>query len=496
MPAPRFSAAVRTVQDIDAAPWPDGAAVRVRIGLHAGPVHEAAGAFSGVAIHEAARVAALAGTGRVLISEAVRSSLAEPPPHLRIVDLGPHEVRDLPGPTRLYSVEPVDPMEAELGEPLDAPGATPLFGRGDDLDALRSELDQTRVLSVVGPGGIGKTRLATELHRTHAGDAVLIDLTGLDAGAGSSRTSSTCWSLAGRRRGAPQRRRSGRARCSSCSTTASMWHPVVRSLCEELVAACPRLRVVTTSRQVLGIDGERVWFAPPLPEAAAVELFHSRAATAIGQARADALDPTGVEEVCRRVDCMPLAIELVAARLRAFGLVDLLAHLDDQPRLLVDHSRSPADRRYGIATAIDQSVETLDEDGRAVFRALSVFRGGADLDGICSLLPDRDSLAVLDALEELVDASLVQRSDGPDGRSRYGQLEPVRQFADHALLAEERSQLQDRHAAGWCGSSGRPDARCSSGSAPGSSSTPSRPTSNRPSLTSSPPNRWPRRCGS
>ena len=222
--------------------------------------------------------------------------------------------------------------------------------------------------------------------------------------------------------------------------------PDVRSLCDELVATCPRLRVVTTSRQVLGIDGERVWFAPPLPESAAVELFCSRAATSIGQARADALDPTAVEEVCRRVDRMPLAIELVAARLRAFGLVDLLAHLDDQPRLLVDRSRSPADRRHGIATAIDQSVETVGDDGRAVFRALSVFRGGADLDGICSLLPEQDSLAVLDALEELVDASLVQRSDGPDGRSRYGQLEPVRQFADRALLAEERSQLQDRHA--------------------------------------------------
>ena len=218
------SAAVRTVQDIDADPWPDGAAVRLRIGLHAGQVHEAAGAFSGVTIHEAARVAALAGTGRVLISEAVRSSLAAPPPHLRIVDLGPHEVRDLPGPTRLYSVEPLDATEAELGEPLEAPGAEPLVGRDEALETLRSELDQTRVLSVVGPGGIGKTRLATELHRTHAGDAVLVDLTRLEAGAGSSQLSSTCWSLAGRPRGALQRRRSGRARSCSCWTTASTWH--------------------------------------------------------------------------------------------------------------------------------------------------------------------------------------------------------------------------------------------------------------------------------
>jgi tetratricopeptide (TPR) repeat protein len=143
---------------------------------------------------------------------------------------------------------------------------------------------------------------------------------------------------------------------------------------------------------------------------------------------------------------MPLAIELVAARLRAFGLMDVLAHLDDQPRLLVDRSRSAADRRHSIATAIEQSVDTLDEDGHAVFRALSVFRGGADLDGICVVLPDHDSLALLDALEELVDASLVQRSDGPDGRPRYRHLEPVRQFADRALLAEERNRLQDRHA--------------------------------------------------
>jgi predicted ATPase len=440
------SAAVRTVQDIDAEPWPDGAAVRVRIGLHAGPVQETAGVFSGVTIHEAARVAALAGTGRVLISEAVRSSLAEPPQHLRIVDLGPHEVRDLPGPTRLYSVEPVDAIEAELGAPLEAPGATPLLGRGVVLESLRSELDQTRVLSVVGPGGIGKTRLATELHRTHAGDAVRIDLTGLDEGRGLEPALVDVLVA----RGAPQGSTAAEAVGSrsllvvldNCERVA----PVVRSLCEELVAVCPRLRVVTTSRQVLGIDGERVWFAPPLPEAAAVELFHSRAAATIGQTRAEALDPIGVAEICQRVDCMPLAIELIAARLRACGLADLLEHLDDQPRLLVDRNRSMADRRHGIATAIEQSVDTLDEVDRAVFRALSVFRGGADLDGIWAVMPDQDSLALLDALEELVDASLVQRSDGPDGRSRYRQLEPIRQFADRALLPEERSQLQDRHA--------------------------------------------------
>ncbi len=495
MPVPRLSAAVRTVQDIDAAPWPDGAAVRVRIGLHAGPVHETAGVFSGVTIHEAARVAALAGTGRVLISEGVRSSIAEPPQHLRIVDLGPHEVRDLPGPTRLYSVEPVDAIEAELGEPLEAPGATPLLGRREVLASLRSELDQTRVLSVVGPGGIGKTRLANELHRTHTGDAVLVDLTGLDEGRGLEPALVDVLVARGAQPGSTAAEAIGSRSIllvlDNCEHVAS----VVRSLCEELVAGCPRLRVVTTSRQVLGIDGERVWFAPPLPEAAAVELFHARAATAIGQARAQALDPIGVAEVCRRVDCMPLAIELVAARLRAVGLVDLLAHLDDQPRLLVDRRWTAADRRYGIATAIAQSVDTLHEDGRAVFRALSVFRGGADLDAICAVLPDHDSLAVLDALEELVDASLVQRSDGPDGRSRYRQLEPVRQFADQALLVEERSPLQDRHAA-WVvrivGPAGR---EVVVRPAPGSSSMPSRPTSSRPSLTSSPPNRWARRCG-
>ncbi len=452
-----MAAAVRTVQDIDAGPWPDGAAVRVRIGLHAGPVQETAGVFSGVTIHEAARVAALAGTGRVLISEAVRRALAEPPEHLRIVDLGPHEVRDLPGPTRLYSVEPVDAIEAELGAPLEAPGATPLLGRREVLASLRSELDHTRILSLVGPGGIGKTRLATELHRTHAGDAVLVDLTRLEAGRGLEPALVDVLVARGAAPGSTAADAIGSRSIllvlDNCEHVASG----VRSLCEELVAGCPRLRVVTTSRQVLGIDGERVWFAPPLPEAAAVELFHARASGAIGQTRAEALDPLGVAEVCQRVDCMPLAIELVAARLRAFGLVELLEHLDDQPRLLVDRNRSTADRRRGIAAAIEQSVDPSMRACHAVFRAMSVFRGGAGLDGICAVMPDHDSLALLDALEELVDASLVQRFDGPDGRSRYRQLEPVRQYADRALADEERSRLQDRHAelggsdrrAGW-----------------------------------------------
>ena len=340
----------------------------------------------------------------------------------------------------------MDAIEAELGEPLEAPGATPLLGRREVLESLRSELDQTRVLSLVGPGGIGKTRLATELHRTHAGDAVLVDLTRLDAGRGLEPALVDVLVARGAAPGSTAAEAIGSRSIllvlDNCEHVASG----VRSLCEELVAGCPRLRVVTTSRQVLGIDGERVWFAPPLPEAAAVELFHARAAGAIGRARAEALDPIGVAEVCQRVDCMPLAIELVAARLRAFGLVDLLEHLDDQPRLLVDRSRSTADRRHGIAAAIEQSVDTLDESCHVVFRAMSVFRGGAGLDGICAVMPDHDSLALLDALEELVDASLVQRFDGPDGRSRYRQLEPVRQYADRALPDEERSRLQDRHA--------------------------------------------------
>ncbi|MFL6206682.1 MAG: ATP-binding protein [Acidimicrobiales bacterium] len=445
-PAAALGAAVRTVRDVDAEPWPGEAGVRLRIGLHAGPVHEVAGEFSGVTIHEAARVAALAGTGRVLISEAVRIALTALPQELRIVDLGPHEVRDLPGPTRLYSVEPVDAIDAELGEALESPSATPLLGRGEVLESLRSELEQTRVLSLVGPGGIGKTRLATELHRTHAGDAVLVDLTRLDAGRGLEPTLVDALVARG---AAPQDSaaeaigsRSILLVLDNCEHVASE----ARSLCEELIVVCPRLRVVTTSRRVLGIDGERVWFAPTLPETAARELFYSRAAGAIGTARAQALDPLGVAEVCRRVDCMPLAIELVAARLRAFGLIDLLAHMDDQPRLLVDRSRPAEDRRHGIATAIEQTVETLDESCRDVFASMSVFRGGADLDGLCAVMPDHDSLDLLDALEELVDTSLVQRSDGPSGRSRYGQLEPVRQYADHALLDVDRRRLQDQHA--------------------------------------------------
>ena len=491
------SAAVRTVQDIDAGPWPDGAAVRVRIGLHAGPVHETAGVFSGVTIHEAARVAALAGTGRVLISEAVRSSLAEPPQHLRIVDLGPHEVRDLPGPTRLYSVEPVDAIEAELGEPLEAPGATPLLGRGEALESLRSELDQTRVLSVVGPG-------------RHRQD--------------EARDRAAPHARRGRRAGRPHparrrararagpRRRPGRSRGGPGSTAA------------EAIGSRSILLVLDNCEHVasggaLAVRGARRW----LPSVAGGDD-----------------EPPGARD--RRRACLVRAAPARGGRRRAVPRPRRRRHrTGPSPGARPDRCRGGvpagglhapghrAGRRPATSLRSRRPARAPRRPAPPAGRPQPVRRQTV---AAASPLPSsRASTPSTRRPRRLPCAVRLPRRRGPRRHLRgacptttaspcstpwrswstpRSCSDPTVRTGDLATASSSRfasspiapspmrsgARLQDRHAElGGADSSGRPDARCSCGSAPASSSTPSRPTSSRPSLTSSPPTRSPRRCG-
>ncbi len=221
----------------------------------------------------------------------------------------------------------------------------------------------------------------------------------------------------------------------------------VSEVCDELLERCPRVRLLATSRQSLGVVGERPWILDPLDADAAAELFMAGAGRSVGVNRASMLDRRIVRQVCDRLDNIPLAIELAAARLRVFGIDDLDRRLADQMAILADPRRSGAARQKTMHATIDWSVGLLAPAERELFCRLSVFRGGARLDAVVAVAGgDGGELELLDDLEELIARSLVVRDDKAS-RARYRQLEPIRQFADGLLDPATRSQLEDRHAA-------------------------------------------------
>ena len=434
------------VRAIEADTWPEDAHLRVRVGVHLGRVDQAGDVFSGVTIHEAARITALAGTSQVLVTELARPLAQSLPAGTELVDLGLHVVRDFPDPVRLFRLDELG-AGSKSAPARDAHRAqlAPMVGRDDVVDQLREALSSGRLVTIVGPGGIGKTRLALELMRTHPGDVVMADLAEIERNdevaallidlfrVGGSGPNGGLADLVGSK--------------AVLVVLDNCEHVIggVSQVCNELLEQCPRVRLLATSRQFLDVAGERPWILGPLDTDAAAALFTTRAALSLGVNRAPMLDRRLVRKVCDRLDNIPLAIELAAARLRVLGIDDLDRRLADQMTILTDPRQSGGPRRRTMQATIDWSVDLLTPAERELFRRLSVFRGGARLDAIVSVAAEADELQLLDILEELITRSLVVRDDNV-GRPRYRLLEPIRQFADGLLGSDTRRELKDRHA--------------------------------------------------
>jgi predicted ATPase/class 3 adenylate cyclase len=437
--AAALAGAWAAVEAVAGEPWPEGAPLVLRAGVHAGPVHGGHQRFSGVTVHEAARVTALAGSGRIVLTEPVAAAADELPNGSVLVDLGLHEVRDLPAPVRLSSLVPIGTSPSGMSP---RPVHDELIGRSQALATIRSELAPGRLVTIVGPGGIGKTSLVQELVRSHPGDAVVVDLTRVERDDEVDALLLDRFRVEGRAEGLTELI-GGRAVLVVLDNCEHVL-PGVRAA-SRAVLACPRATLLAASRRPIGLTVERLHHLGPLAEGAAEHLFRERAAAAIGQERADALPATAIGEVCRRVDGLPLAVVLAAARLRVLAIDDLLARLDDQLGLLVDRRVEDA-RHRTIAGTIEWSAGQLDDLGRSVFAALAVFRSGAPLDGLEAVLPDVDPFELLDVIDELVAVSLVEVSEH-GGAARYRQLEPVRQYAVTLADPVEMALQRDRFAA-------------------------------------------------
>ncbi|MER7583725.1 BTAD domain-containing putative transcriptional regulator [Kitasatospora sp. NPDC097691] len=305
-----------------------------------------------------------------------------------------------------------------------------LVGRAADLAAVAELLRTARVVSVVGPGGLGKTRLAAAVAREAAQRVVhLVPLAGVVADEEVAAQVAAALGV-GDPAGIP-----GALGPGPALLVLDNCEQVVRGAAElahALVAAGRDLRVLTTSRAPLGISAESVYLLPELDHAAAVELFTQRARAA----RPDVELPAGpVAELCARLDGLPLAVELAAARVRVLSVAEIAGRLADRFALLRGGPRDAPPRHRTLEAVVDWSWNLLEPPGRAALRALSVFPGGFTAGAAEHLLADPDALGVL---QDLVDQSLLRLVDTPSG-GRFRMLETVREFgaAQRAKAAEE-----------------------------------------------------------
>ncbi|MFE7440781.1 BTAD domain-containing putative transcriptional regulator [Streptomyces chartreusis] len=368
-------------------------------------------------------------------------------------------------PGRIDTSGPVVPRAAPADPPAGNLRArlTSFVGRESDIDAIRGDLTAARLVTLLGPGGAGKTRLsqeAAERVRDAAPDGVwLAELAPVDdpaavpeavltavgaretvlygAGAeamraGSDRSDDPVERLA---------EHCGKRRMLLILDNCEHVVEAAARLVEELLERCPRLTVMATSREPLGVPGELLRPVDPLPEPVALRLLADRGSAARPGFQVED-DPEGCAEICRRLDGLPLAIELAAARLRMLTPRQIADRLDDRFRLLTSGSRTVLPRQQTLRAVVDWSWELLDEDEREVLRRLSVFAGGCDLaaaEAVCGP-------SALEALGSLVDKSLVVAAPSGDGEMRYRLLETVAEYAGERLdEAGQRAEAGRAH---------------------------------------------------
>jgi predicted ATPase/class 3 adenylate cyclase len=416
-----------------------GGPVRVRMGLHTGVPTPTPEGYVGLDVHRGARIAALAHGEQILVSPTTAALLDGE----RLRDLGRHRLKDFEGAVQLFQLDEREfpplrtPGSVELPDP-----ATRFLGREQELFAAVSLVYERdpRVLTIVGPGGTGKTRFAIELARLLGDDAeggtVFVPLAPLREAEFVLPTIADRLGASSPEPAAVAARVGGRRTHVVCDNLEHLLPTAARPLAE-LVAACPSLRVFATSREALRIQGESELDLPPLVRAEAIELFCERARAV----RPDVTETDAVVQLCERLDGLPLALELAAARTKLLAPEALLARLADRLDALKG-TRDAEERHLTLRATIAWSHDLLGEDEQELFAKLGVFRGGCTLE-TAEVVCDAD----LDTLASLLDKSLLRRRTGRLGEERFWLLETIREFALERLRESgHEDELRRRHA--------------------------------------------------
>ena len=459
----RAGDAIRAAVDAQAAllaeEWPDGVSVSVRMGLHSGEADERENGFFGAAVNRAARIMSVARGGQILIS-AVTAGLVAGVSGVELCPVGSRRLRGVSEPVDVVVVlaagvdlnatpPPLDVVEGNLPRPV-----TEYVGDLAELRRRVGGLSGRRLVTLTGSGGVGKTRTAIEIgwlsSDQYPGGVWLVELAPVGVGdavpaavgatlgvqlqPGSTMTESIVAWL---------RSRATLLILDNCEHVLDH----AAALAAAIQAGATDATVLATSREPLGLSGEVVRRVPSLdPDTDAVQLFAERAASVADGFAVDETNQAVVSAICARLDGIPLAIELAAARVRALSPVEILARLDDRFRLLRSSGRGGHERHQTLLATVTWSVQLLSPDKRCLFERLSVFAGSfslTDVEAVCGIHP----LEVVDLLTALVDRSMVVADAAPDGVTRYRLLETLRQFGEQALATDETATIRDRHLA-------------------------------------------------
>ena len=442
------------------ATWPPGCELRVRMGIHAGTAIERGGDYFGSTINRAARLMSAGHGSQILISGEAVDLIDPVDPRWEITPQGLHHLRDLAAPMTVFQLgaeglpQAFPPLRTLDAYPSNLPRHLPSFtGRDELITTIGEELGRLRLVTVVGPAGIGKTRLAQQIAAEalpyHSSGVWFVDLSAVSSEESIVSAIAATTDV--------QTRSSERWSEAFAGEFASRQIVLVLDNCEQVVDGAASVvaellrvtkdcRVLVTSRQPLGLPGEIVHRVDELSPAAAIDLFCERAAAARGSPTFDVDDPA-VAELCVHLDGVPLAIELAAARARALSPAEILARIDQRFRLLRSSGRG-ADRHHTLEEAIRWSYELLPDSERLLLDRLGVFARTFDLDAVETVcaVDDLDRWEILDLLEGLVEKSfVVVENDGH--QSRYRLLEMISDYA-LACLGErnEVGLLRDRHA--------------------------------------------------
>jgi predicted ATPase len=438
----------------------------VRMGLATGEAELRESDYFGAILNRAARVMAAGHGGQILLADSTAGLLSGGD----LIDLGPRRLRDLPTPVHVFQVR-VDDLRTDF-PPLRAldvspgnlrPAVNSFIGRESQVAELHAAVKAHRLVTLTGVGGVGKTRLALEVAErlvdefpdgvwvfelaavtdpAAVPDAVAAVL-GITQQPGKTVTQSVASALEGRVR---------LLVFDNCEHVVD----TVAFLVEAILATSATVTILATSREGVGVSEEQLWRVPSLDvnsgtESAAVNLFLDRAHSVVSDfSLAQPGEADAVVEICRRLDGIPLAIELAASRMASMTASEVRDRLDQRFRLLVGSRRGLA-RHHTLRHAVAWSYDLLDDTEKALLDRCSVFAGGFDLHSACAVAGSDDDFAVLDLLDVLVRKSLLV-ADRSAGRTRFAMLETIRQFAEEQLVAGgEASEIRAAHSRYFAG---------------------------------------------
>ncbi len=477
-----ISAAVTAQRALCSARWPDGVTVRVRMGIHTGELQSTEEGYVGLDVHRAARIMSAAHGAQVLLSQTTHDLVtSELPGEVSLKDLGEYRLKDIAGFTRLFQLvipglpaEFPPPSTPSLHRPLHSIPylSTSFVGREQEITSICAQLRRTdmHLLTLFGTAGVGKTRLAlqvaTKLVDQFADGICFVAL---------EQFSNTDEVISAIAQAVDVQSEKGRSLLEQVISTLQGQSILLvldnfeqvlsaRLAVADLLAGCPELKVLVTSRVMLHLRAEQLFEVTPLPlpasghlvdlkalsRYASIALFVQRAQAVAPDFQLTSVNAAAVAGICTRLDGIPLAIELAAARTRHFSPHILLAQLEKGLSVLYGKAQDVPARQKTLHEAIAWSYDLLEPEEQGVFRRLAVFANGATLVAAEQVCTEAGAIDrnIQEVLEELVDKSMLQRQERGDGEMRFWLLQTLREFGVECLTgAGELAATQAAHAA-------------------------------------------------